>query len=344
MENASNWEKSTIANELIQGMEVARQLKFHLSSSTSSPETQQRLLQRILSSYDNALLLLNWNESSAVQPQAVPATVSVPHSPVSADGSPGGSKDHYQDVSKKRKALPTWRDQVRIYSENGVESSADDGYSWRKYGQKDILGATYPRSYYRCTYRNTQSCYATKQVQRSDNDPAVFEINYKGKHTCLQATNSVPPATPENQELKHDNHHYHLHQQPPSDVLLNFKSNLRVETEDFEKKEASSSFSFPYGIKNLTNDGQPSSFSQLVNENLMGNFSPSFISPATSGSSYFSVSPYQMNSFGQFPDTDHNEIISANTSTTNSPILDLDFHIDHVDLDPNFPFDTPGFF
>lgn len=102
MENASNWEKNTIANELIQGMEVARQLKFHLSSSTSSPETQQRLLQRILSSYDNALLLLNWNESSAVQPQAVPAMVSVPHSPISTDGSPGGSKDHHQDFSKKR--------------------------------------------------------------------------------------------------------------------------------------------------------------------------------------------------------------------------------------------------
>lgn len=127
-------------------------------------------------------------------------------------------------------------------------------------------------------------------------------------------------------------------------MLVNFKANLRVETEDFEKKEASSSFSFPYGIENLTSDGHPSSFSQLVNENQMGNFSPSFISPATSGSSYFSVSPYQMNSFGQFPESDHNEIISTNTSTTNSPILDLDFQIDHVDLDPNFPFDTPGFF
>ncbi|KAL1806023.1 hypothetical protein ACET3Z_029091 [Daucus carota] len=344
MGSACNWEKSTIANELIQGMEVARQLKFHLSSSTSSPDTHQRLLQRILSSYDNALVLLNWSESSAVQAQAVPGVVSVPQSPISTEGSPGEFKDHHQDVSKKRKALPTWKDHVRIYSENGVESSAEDGYSWRKYGQKDILGATHPRSYYRCTYRNTQMCYATKQVQRSDNDPTIFEITYKGKHTCLQANNSVPPATPENQELKRESHYHYHNQEPSNDVLINFRENLRVETEDLHKKEASDSFSFPQGIENLTSEGQLSSFSQLVNENVMGNFSPSFISPATSGSSYFSVSPYQMNSFGQFPESDHNEIISANTSTSNSPILDLDFQIDHADLDLKFPFDTPGFF
>jgi len=26
-----------------------------------------------------------------------------------------------------------------------VEGPLDDGYSWRKYGQKDILGAAHPR-------------------------------------------------------------------------------------------------------------------------------------------------------------------------------------------------------
>lgn len=34
---------------------------------------------------------------------------------------------------------------MRINSENGLEGPHDDGYSWRKYGQKDILGAKYPR-------------------------------------------------------------------------------------------------------------------------------------------------------------------------------------------------------
>lgn len=127
-------------------------------------------------------------------------------------------------------------------------------------------------------------------------------------------------------------------------MIFNLRANLRVKTEDLDKKDASDPFSFPSGIGCMTSDSQICSFSTLVDDNLMGNFSPSFISPATSGSSYFSVSPYQMNSFGHFSESDHTEIVSANTSTTNSPILDLDFSIDQVNLDPNFPFNTPEFF
>lgn len=41
--------------------------------------------------------------------------------------------------------MPRWTDQVRVSSENGLEGSHEDGYSWRKYGQKDILGTKYPR-------------------------------------------------------------------------------------------------------------------------------------------------------------------------------------------------------
>lgn len=37
--------------------------------------------------------------------------------------------------------------QVRLIpGVGGVEGPVDDGYSWRKYGQKDILGAKHPRS------------------------------------------------------------------------------------------------------------------------------------------------------------------------------------------------------
>ena len=36
-------------------------------------------------------------------------------------------------------------EQVRVSSEMGLERTLDDGYSWRKYGQKDILGSSYPR-------------------------------------------------------------------------------------------------------------------------------------------------------------------------------------------------------
>lgn len=101
MGTSCEFEKSSIANELIQGMEVARQLKFHLSSSSTSTENQLSMLQKILSSYDTALLLLNWSESSVVQSQAVSELVNLPESPISTNES-GDFKDHHRDVSKKR--------------------------------------------------------------------------------------------------------------------------------------------------------------------------------------------------------------------------------------------------
>ncbi|XXG81070.1 hypothetical protein AAC387_Pa09g1791 [Persea americana] len=61
-------------------------------------------------------------------------------------------------------------------------SSADrpsyDGYNWRKYGQKQVKGSEYPRSYYKCTNPN---CPVKKKVERSL-DGQIAEIVYKGEH------------------------------------------------------------------------------------------------------------------------------------------------------------------
>ncbi|XP_020086781.1 WRKY transcription factor 55-like [Ananas comosus] len=71
----------------------------------------------------------------------------------------------------------------------------DDGYTWRKYGQKNILGSRYPRSYFRCTHRNFYGCEAKKRVQLLDDDPYTYEVTYCGTHTCLTSTTPllVPP-------------------------------------------------------------------------------------------------------------------------------------------------------
>ncbi|BAH93077.1 WRKY transcription factor 55 [Oryza sativa Japonica Group] len=69
-----------------------------------------------------------------------------------------------------------------------TEQPPDDGYTWRKYGQKDILGSRYPRSYYRCTHKNYYGCEAKKKVQRLDDDPFTYEVTYCGNHTCLTST------------------------------------------------------------------------------------------------------------------------------------------------------------
>lgn len=58
------------------------------------------------------------------------------------------------------------------------EKSAEDGYNWRKYGQKHVKGSEYPRSYYKCTHLN---CQMKKQLERSL-DGQITEIIYKGRH------------------------------------------------------------------------------------------------------------------------------------------------------------------
>lgn len=42
---------------------------------------------------------------------------------------------------------------MKVRAEAGIEGQLDDGYGWRKYGQKDILGAKHPR-YILSTKRN----------------------------------------------------------------------------------------------------------------------------------------------------------------------------------------------
>ncbi|KAK9663941.1 hypothetical protein RND81_14G008100 [Saponaria officinalis] len=58
------------------------------------------------------------------------------------------------------------------------EKPLEDGYNWRKYGQKNVKGNEYIRSYYKCSYPN---CYVKKQVERT-NDGRITDITYLGNH------------------------------------------------------------------------------------------------------------------------------------------------------------------
>ncbi|KAK4750609.1 hypothetical protein SAY87_004091 [Trapa incisa] len=58
------------------------------------------------------------------------------------------------------------------------EGLSDDGYNWRKYGQKHVKGCEFPRSYYKCTHPN---CEVKKLFERSP-DGRMTEIIYKGIH------------------------------------------------------------------------------------------------------------------------------------------------------------------
>lgn len=179
MEKVKAWDKETLIAELTQGKEFVNRLKNQFDP-LASPEECDLLLEKILSSLDKSLSILNWKGFNETKDplSSCPSIVDL-----------GYLRD--QGQNKKRKKMQQWSKQVRICG-TGVDSfNHDDGYSWRKYGQKDILGAIHPRAYYRCTHRDTQGCLATKQVQKSKEDPLVFEVTYKGMHSCKTSQPSI---------------------------------------------------------------------------------------------------------------------------------------------------------
>ena len=84
------------------------------------------------------------------------------------------------------------------FSSMSVSAPAEDGYNWRKYGQKQVKGSEYPRSYYKCTH---PSCPVKKKVERS-HEGHITEIIYKGAHNHAKHLSNrrsgVPSSRPFN--------------------------------------------------------------------------------------------------------------------------------------------------
>jgi hypothetical protein len=173
---AFNGDCSVLAGELAEKiMGLFNQSLSFLSSNSSNCDHQSTLSHEANSFYDDS--------SPSVDDRRTEYSVD-------SRKRPAASKDR-RGCYKRKKNLETW---------STVAAKVDDGNAWRKYGQKIILNAKHPRNYFRCTRKFEQGCKATKQVQRTEDDPQMYHITYIGAHTCTQLIKSPPLIISSSQE------------------------------------------------------------------------------------------------------------------------------------------------
>ncbi|KAG9439755.1 hypothetical protein H6P81_019920 [Aristolochia fimbriata] len=91
--------------------------------------------------------------------------------------------DHDKSAEIANKSKKKGQKRVRLprfaFMTKSEVDHLEDGYRWRKYGQKAVKNSPYPRSYYRCT---NSKCSVKKRVERSCEDPTIVITTYEGQH------------------------------------------------------------------------------------------------------------------------------------------------------------------
>nr|WAJ60206.1 WRKY family protein 14 [Heracleum moellendorffii] len=87
-----------------------------------------------------------------------------------------------KNVRTKKKKEPIFAFMTKTDIDN-----MDDGYRWRKYGQKAVKDSPFPRNYYRCT---SEGCGVKKKVERSSEDPSTVITTYEGTHNHVYPVNA----------------------------------------------------------------------------------------------------------------------------------------------------------
>ncbi|XP_015060707.1 WRKY transcription factor 71-like [Solanum pennellii] len=95
-----------------------------------------------------------------------------------------GSQEEGEDKSKKeciakKKGEKKIKEPRFAFMTKSEIDNLEDGYRWRKYGQKAVKNSPFPRNYYKCT---TQKCNVKKRVERSYEDSSIVITTYEGQH------------------------------------------------------------------------------------------------------------------------------------------------------------------
>ncbi|KAJ0909541.1 putative transcription factor WRKY family [Helianthus annuus] len=169
--------KDRLIETLIRGRDSAQRLQsfLRLRANVDGSVPVKDLLAEILESFSGGLSMLNYTDSGEIS--RVPASPTVFQVP---------------DVCTGKKPAPVIKERRGCYkrrrtvdSRVKISTTMEDGYAWRKYGQKEILNSKFPRCYFRCTHKHFHGCKALKQVQKlEEGESNMFHITYFGKHTC----------------------------------------------------------------------------------------------------------------------------------------------------------------
>ncbi|KAF5741513.1 WRKY1 [Tripterygium wilfordii] len=136
-----------------------------------------------------AVTKMEYSSSEVLNPPATPNSSSISSASNEAlndeQAKPVVDEEEEQYKTKKQlKAKKTNQKRQRepsfAFMTKSEVDQLEDGYRWRKYGQKAVKNSPFPRSYYRCT---TASCNVKKRVERSFNDPTIVVTTYEGQHT-----------------------------------------------------------------------------------------------------------------------------------------------------------------
>lgn len=138
----------------------------------------------VLSSLDTALSVLQRSDIFNGDLITTAKKADFPDHHCKSEQESGGDTTPKNATSKERRGCYKRRKIGQSVTTMDTPNLTDDGFAWRKYGQKIILNAQHPRNYYRCTHKIDQGCQATKQVQQISENPTKYRIIYHGRHTC----------------------------------------------------------------------------------------------------------------------------------------------------------------
>ncbi|KAL6640552.1 hypothetical protein ACP70R_021675 [Stipagrostis hirtigluma subsp. patula] len=164
-------------------------LLLHCSSSQPpSPATTQlaqTLLGEALRALNVALSVMKQPPAAAAASPVTPSVKAEPQlsSPGLAEAADSEAITSTARRGKRRRSVIEGKNTSSWVNLTTVPY--EDGYEWRKYGEKKINGTQFTRNYFRCTYKDDRGCQATKHIQQKDNnDPPMFQVTYNNEHTC----------------------------------------------------------------------------------------------------------------------------------------------------------------